>query len=150
LHKNNEIKHELLKVCQTQKLAVLCTHNQEGPYGSLVAFAVTKNLREILFATLRTTRKYANMTKDKRVALLVDNRSNKTADFRRAMAATAIGQIREIPKRKNSRHLKLYLEKHPHLKEFIEAPTCVLLCITVDKYYIVNRFQEVVELHLKK
>ena len=117
---------------------------------SLVAFANTDNLREIVFATLRTTRKYANIDADKHVALLIDNRSNKTADFRKAMAATAIGQIREITKRKNSRYLRLYLEKHPHLKEFVEAPTCALLCIVVEKYYVVNRFQQVVELHFNK
>lgn len=145
-----DIKNNLQNLCNKQTLAVLCTHNKGGPYGSLVAFANTDNLREIVFATLRTTRKYANIDADKHVALLIDNRSNKTADFRQATAATAIGYVREITKKKNSRYLRLYLKKHPHLKEFIEAPTCALLCIVVDKYYIVNRFQQVVELHLNK
>ena len=145
-----DIKKQLQDLCNKQNLAVLCTHNQDGPYGSLVAFANTDNLREIVFATLRTTRKYANIVADKHVALLIDSRSNKTADFRKAMAATAIGQIREIIQRKNSRYLRLYLKKHPHLKEFVEAPTCALLCIVVEKYYVVNRFQQVVELHFRK
>ena len=129
---------------------MLSTHNLEGPYSSLVAFAHTEDLREIMFATLRNTRKYANLTAHKQVALLIDNRSNKTADFRKAVAATVLGKIREIPKRKNSRHLRLYLDKHPYLTEFIEAPACALLSVAVEKYYIVNRFQQVVELHLKK
>jgi heme iron utilization protein len=150
LQKELDIKKKLQKLCQTQTLAVLCTHSQGQPYGSLVAFANTDDLREIVFATLRTTRKYANLSADKRVALLLDDRSNQTADFRKAMAATAIGQIREITKKKNSRYLRLYLEKHPHLKEFVEAPTCALLSVKVEKYYVVNRFQQVVELHLTR
>jgi len=115
-----------------------------------VAFVHTEDLSEIIFATLRNTRKYANISEDNRVALLIDNRSNKTADFHQAMASTVIGQITEITKRKNSRYLKLYLEKHPNLREFIETPTCVLLCISVEKYITVNRFQQVEELHITK
>lgn len=149
MQNTSEAKKQLFELFTKQKLAVLSTHNPEGPYSSLVAFAHTEDLRELVFATLRATRKYANISADKKVALLIDNRSNKTVDFRKAMAATALGKIREIPKRKNSRHLRLYLKKHPYLKEFIEAPTCALLCVTVEKYYLVNRFQQVVELHLK-
>ena len=127
---------------------MLCTHNQCGPYGSLVAFANTDNLREIVFATLRATRKYANLSIDKNVAMLLDNRSNKTSDFQKATAATAMGTVREVPKRRNSPYLKLYLEKHPHMKGFVETPTCALMVVTVEKYYVVNRFQQVMELNL--
>ncbi len=150
LHKPLNIKTQLKDLCSQQTLAVLCTHNQDCPYGSLVAFANTDDLSEIIFATLRTTRKYSNITADKNVAMLIDNRSNKASDFRKATAATAIGKIREVAKRKNGRHLRIYLQKHPHLSEFIESPSCALLSIVVEKYYIVNRFQEVVELHLRK
>ena len=129
---------------------MLCTHSQAGSYGSLVAFANTEDLKEVIFATLRTTRKYANLSDDESVALLLDNRSNKTSDFRKATAATAMGKAREVAKRRNSRHLKLYLEKHPHLKEFLEAPSCALMVIAVEKYYVVNRFQQVMELHFTK
>jgi len=150
LQNTAKAKKQLQELFRKQRLAVLSTQNPEGPYGSLIAFAHTEDLREIIFATSRNTRKYANLSVHKQVALLIDNRSNKTADFRRAVAATAIGKNREIFKRKNSRHLRLYLEKHPYLKEFVEAPTCALLSVSVEKYYIVNRFQQVVELHLKK
>ena len=145
-----DTKKQLQNIGKRQALAVLCTHAQGWPYGSLVAFANTANLREIVFATLRTTRKYANLSADKNVALLLDNRSNKTSDFRKATAATAMGKVREVTKRRNSRHLKLYLGKHPHLKEFVEAPSCALMVVSVEKYYVVNRFQQVMELHFTK
>lgn len=145
-----DIKKHLQKLCKAQTLAVLCTHNRSGPYGSMVAFASTDDLREIVFATLRTTRKYANLSADKNVALLLDNRSNKTSDFRKATAATAMGKVREVNKRRNSRYLKLYLGKHPHLKDFVETPSCALMVITLEKYYVVSRFQQVMELYITK
>lgn len=148
--KVQETRKELLDLCRTQRVAVLCTHGESGSYGSLVAFAYTDDLKELMFATLRTTRKFSNLSADKNVALLLDNRSNKVSDFRKATGATAMGQAREVAKRRNSRHLRLYLKKHPHLKEFVEAPTCALVAVAVEKYYVVNRFQQVVELHLNR
>jgi nitroimidazol reductase NimA-like FMN-containing flavoprotein (pyridoxamine 5'-phosphate oxidase superfamily) len=141
-------KEQLQALFQTQMLAVLCTQNKGWPYGSLVAFASTDDLREIVFATPRTTRKYDNIDTDKRVALLIDNRSNKVEDFHQATAATAIGEIQEITAAKADPYVSLYLEKHPHLQDFVQAPTCALLRVKVEKYYIVNRFQHVIELHL--
>ncbi|KPK75729.1 MAG: hypothetical protein AMJ79_09970 [Phycisphaerae bacterium SM23_30] len=150
MKKKTNLKQQLRKLFKTQALAVLSTHNQGQPYGSLVAFAGTEDLKEIVFATLRATRKYANIISDKRVALLIDNRSNKTADFRKAAAATAVGSVKEIPKRKNSRLLKIYLKKHPPLRKFVELPNCALLCVVVKSYFVVNRFQQVMELHFQK
>jgi hypothetical protein len=47
------------------------------PYASLMAFAATDDLKRLLFATERNTRKYANLVSNPRAALLVDNRSNQ-------------------------------------------------------------------------
>ena len=41
-----------------------------------------------------------------------------------------------------------YLAKHPELKDFVLSPSCALLKITVNTYYVVNRFQNVLELHM--
>jgi len=48
--------------------------------------------------------------------MLVDNRSNKSSDFRLAMAATATGKAVEVAPRERERVLDRYLEKHPHLE----------------------------------
>jgi len=44
---------------------------------------------------------------------------------------------------------KMYLAKHPHLKEFVTSPTCALVKIRVDVYYLVWRFQNVLEWKVK-
>src|SRR5512136_3185486 len=92
----NRAKRDLRKLLQSQPLAVLATQNQGQPYASLIAFASSDDLKSLYFATTRSTRKYANLSSDSRVAVLVDNRSNKASDFRWAMAATATGQAREV------------------------------------------------------
>jgi hypothetical protein len=65
------------------------------------------------------------------------------------MAATAVGRVREVRKARNSRLIRNYLEKHPHLEDFVWSPTCAVLDVWVESYYVVERFQQVSELHLR-
>jgi len=143
-----ELKNILTNLFKEQKLAVLSTQSKEGPYSSLVAFAATEDLKYILFATTRATRKYANMTDNASVSLLVDNRGNDDEDFYKAVAATATGKAIEVKDFEKEGLLNIYLEKLPYLKEFVTSPTCALLKVTVETYYTVNRFQNVMELHI--
>ena len=85
------LKQTIAKLFSTQKLAVLSSFGNEQPYASLVAFTVTDDLKHIIFATTRSTRKYANLSAESKVALLIDNRSNDEKDFSYAVAATALG-----------------------------------------------------------
>jgi hypothetical protein len=78
----------------------------------------------------------------------VDNRSNKTSDFRSAMAATATGKAKEVDPSQRSAALDIYLAKHPHLKDFVHSPTCAFCEIRVQTFVIVTRFQNVVEVHI--
>lgn len=139
---------ELAHLLNSQRLAVLSTHNAGQPYASLVSFAATSDLRQLLFATTRSTRKYANLTSDSRTAMLMDSRSNEETDIHSAMAATATGVVGEIPDFERFEALTLYLKKHPYLEEFVNSPSCALLSMTVKTYYLVRRFQNVVEIHM--
>jgi nitroimidazol reductase NimA-like FMN-containing flavoprotein (pyridoxamine 5'-phosphate oxidase superfamily) len=132
----------------SQQLAVLATQQEGQPYASLVAFAATQNLKELLFATARSTRKFANLTRDSRVSLLVDSRSNRDADIHQAMAVTAIGTAEELRETDRGRYLEIYLGKHPHLEEFVKAPSFALIRVRVASYNLVSRFQKVMELHV--
>jgi nitroimidazol reductase NimA-like FMN-containing flavoprotein (pyridoxamine 5'-phosphate oxidase superfamily) len=145
----NKVKKELKKLLQSQPLAVLSTQSGGQPYASLVAFASSDDLKSLYFATTRATRKYANLSGDSRVALLVDNRSNKASDFRWAMAATATGTAMEVGPGARENVLSLYLAKHPHLKDFVHSPTCALCEIRVKTFYVVTRFQHVLEVHVR-
>jgi len=144
----SKLKRELKKLFKKQKLAVLATHKNGQPYSSLVAFAVTEDLKHIIFATSRSTRKYEHFSSDGRVALLIDNRTNKVADFHRAIAVTAVGTAMEPDENNRQQFAQRYLAKHPHLKDFVQSPTCALVQVSVKTYYVVRTFQNVMELHV--
>ena len=144
----SKLKRELKKLFKKQKLAVLATHKNGQPYSSLVAFAVTEDLKHIIFATSRSTRKYEHFSSDGRVALLIDNRTNKVADFHSAIAVTAVGTAMEPDENNRQQLAQLYLAKHPHLKDFVQSPTCALVQVSVKTYYVVRTFQNVMELHV--
>ena len=139
---------ELTHLLNSQRLAVLSTHNAGQPYASLVSFASNAELSQLLFATTRSTRKYANLTSDERAAMLIDNRSNEETDIHSAMAVTATGFVKEISESERAEALPSYLEKHPYLKDFVNSPTCAFLKLTVKTFYLVRRFQNVVEIHM--
>ncbi len=143
---SDTITERLRQLFGTQRLGVLASQNEGQPHTSLIAFAATADLRHLVFATTRATRKYANLRADARVALLVDNRSNRDADFRAAMAVTAYGRALELSGAGRDGYLELYLGKHPHLREFANAPSCALVVIAVRTYAVVERFQHVIEL----
>ena len=158
------IKKQLNKLLDSQRFGVLSTHHLGQPYASLVAFRATEDLRHLFFATTRSTReasssnipvislsstrKYANLVASARAALLVDSRTNQDSDISNAIATTATGKTEELEGEEKEYQLRLYLKKHPQLREFATSPTCALLRIKVDTYYFVNRFQEVFELHI--
>jgi len=133
----------------SHRFAVLSTQEKDHPYMNLVAFAETGDLRTMLFATTRATRKYGNITAKSGVALLVDNRSNEVADIREAMAVTIIGTACEVPESLRERLDRVYLEKQPHMEEFLSSPTTALIKVDVESYVVVSCFENVVTLDLQ-
>ncbi len=133
----------------SQKFAVLSTQEKDHPYMNLVAFAETDDLRTILFATTRATRKYGNISSHSGVALLFDNRSNEAADIQEATAITAIGSASEVIASERGKMEKTYLHKQPHMNDFLSSPTTALISVDVEYYIFVNRFQNVTFLNLK-
>jgi putative heme iron utilization protein len=140
-----EVLRELL---ESQLLGVLGTHHDGEPYTSLVGFAATEDLKHLLFATGKTTRKRANLVADARASILVDNRTNRPADFTKASAATAVGVVEEVSEAEGSEFDRVFLAKHPHLEAFVHSPSCARLRLGVSVYMVVTHFQHVIELHI--
>jgi len=143
-----DIQEQLRDLFSSQNLAVLATQSSEQPYASLVAFFATDDLRHIYFATPRSTRKFANLRADGRVALLINNSTNQSVDFHQAISVTAVGDAEEISGADREQPLLLYLAKHPYLEEFAKSPTCALVRVRARSYYLVRNFQKVMEYHL--
>jgi nitroimidazol reductase NimA-like FMN-containing flavoprotein (pyridoxamine 5'-phosphate oxidase superfamily) len=141
-----DLRATLRDLLMSQRLAVLATQVDKHPYTSLVAFAATEDLRLLVFATDRATHKFANLSANPGVAMLVDDRSHREADLSEATAVTATGCAEEAQGEEKNRLMALLLGRHPSLKPFLNSSGCALVKVTVDAYLVVTRFQEVMEL----
>ena len=145
----NELSEQLKKLFSSQRLAVLATQGIDEPYVNLVAFATTHDLKYLVFATNRHTRKFTNLTERPDAAFLIDNRTNKVTDFTESMAVTAMGSVQEVNASERDHLMKLYLTKHPTLREFVTSADCALLKTIIRAYYVVTNFQNVMELDVE-
>jgi heme iron utilization protein len=140
-----EIRNSLRILLQSQTLAVLSTCDSGQPYASLVAFAASEELGRLYFATPRSTRKYAYLTREPRVSFLIDSRSHSPEDFHAAEAVTALGRALEVPSGEGMQARQAYLDRHPYLEGFLAAPGTAFVEVPVTVYIMVSRFQNVVE-----
>jgi heme iron utilization protein len=135
---NDSSKYQVIlyPLFKTQKFAVLSTFSNGQPYSNLVAFASSENLKLIVFVTNKKTRKYDNIRKNSRVAILIDNRKNKSSDLSNAFAVTAIGVAEELNGANRNILSKIYVTKHPSLSGFLNKPESVLMRIEIGEYII--------------
>ncbi len=141
----DSLRDAIKEILNSQSLAVLATTTGSSPYTSLVGFMASQDLKEIYFATFINTRKYQNISKHSRVSLLIDSRTNRADDFKNSSALTILGDAETVLQEQRDTLLSLYLDKFSHLQDFISDPQCALVSITVTKYIVVQRFQEVFE-----
>ena len=142
-------RESLGNLLDTQNLAVLSTCRQDRPYSSIIGFVATEDFRRIIFATLRDTRKYANIQGNEHVSILIDSRTNRINDFRDAIAVTVIGTAREETGQERSVLAGLYLKRHFYLEKFISDPNCALMVVRVRRYILVSQFQQVFEMEIQ-
>lgn len=140
-----DIQQKINNLLSSQQLAVLSTQREGQPYSSLMAFASSSDLKNIVVATGKSTRKHQNLVQESRVSLLIDNRSNNEDDFHAAMALTVLGKAELIENTERSGYQKLYLSKHPYLEKFLSSPSTAFFKIMVSHYLLVSNFQKVME-----
>jgi nitroimidazol reductase NimA-like FMN-containing flavoprotein (pyridoxamine 5'-phosphate oxidase superfamily) len=146
MKETEEISDLVRSLLASQRFAVIATESEGQPYSNLVAFAEADNLRSLLFVTSRDTKKYSNAIASKRVALLVDNRTNQPSDLDKAVAVTALGTIEEVSTNCRGYLSAIYLSKHPQLEDFIRKPSSALMRVAVTDY-IAASFKIVRHLH---
>jgi hypothetical protein len=144
-----QLKKLLRELFRSQLFAALATQQLTRPYNNLVAFAATDDLKNIIFATRRATKKYSNLLSNNNVSVLIDNRANRDSDFRNAVAVTAIGTAEEVKQNESENLLGLYLIKHHNMEKFVHSTDSALFKIKVKRYYVVRNFQDVMELKVE-
>lgn len=140
-----DIRPALSALLESQRFAALATDDHGQPFVSLMAFTATEDLRHLVILTERTTRKYANLKSNPRVALLIDDRENRGSDTEDSVVVTVIGEAQELAPDDGASLLGLFIARHPYLAGFAASPTCAIVDVKVTSYQLVSRFQHVVE-----
>ncbi|MBF0327536.1 MAG: pyridoxamine 5'-phosphate oxidase family protein [Nitrospirae bacterium] len=78
---NADVLSRLFLFNRKQLHAVLATVSGNEPYTSLVAYAVTPDMKGLVFATPSATRKFRNLMKNTKVSLLIDSRSGTAGNY---------------------------------------------------------------------
>jgi uncharacterized protein YhbP (UPF0306 family) len=138
------VPERIRQLASQQPYAVLCTQGEGQPYGALVAFAFTEDLRHAVFVTQVATRKYRLLCECDHVALVIDDRPDKADELMEIEAVTVTGRAHMIQRDGEFDHWAgLLVARHPYLKSFVRAATCALFCVDVVRFLHVARFQEV-------
>lgn len=139
-----ELGSTIRRLLDGQLYGVLCTQGQGQPYGSLVAYAMTRDLDSAVFATQKATRKYRLLTECAHVALVIDNRSALPGRLMDVEAVTATGRAHEVATGPEfEQWSRLLTDRHPYLDTFVRSVSCGLFRVDIVRYFHVSRFQEV-------
>lgn len=136
----------LIILNKAQRHAVLATDSDGQPYSSLIAYALTSDIKGIIFATPKSTRKYKNILKNRCVSLLIDTRSNTEKDYMDAESITILGNAYPVRRGKKWSELaEILKKKHPRLTSFIDSHETALVYIEIIKCIHVTKFQTISE-----
>lgn len=139
-----DLDETIRRLLADQLYGVLCTQGRGQPYGSLLAYAVTPDLKSAVFVTQKGTRKYRLLSACANVAFVVDNRSAVAGRLMDVEALTATGRAHEIARGPDfEAWSRVLIDRHPYLDTFVRAASCGLFRIDIVRYLYVTRFQEV-------
>jgi uncharacterized protein YhbP (UPF0306 family) len=144
---NEENIKKIIELVSGQLFFVLCTQGRGQPYGSLIAYTFTNDLKNFFFATSKNTRKYKLLSKCSKIAVVIDSRCNNMDEFIKIDVVTVTGNVKQISKsEKDFEMTKGSLKnRHPYLSDFLESDYIALFRIDAENFFYVNHFQEVFE-----
>jgi nitroimidazol reductase NimA-like FMN-containing flavoprotein (pyridoxamine 5'-phosphate oxidase superfamily) len=138
------VRERIQQLVDKQPYGVLCVQGEGQPYGALVAFAFSQDLRHAVFVTPIATRKYRLLSECDHIALVIDNRPSKADELMEIEAVTVTGRSQMIQRGSEfDQWAELLVNRHPYLNSFVKATTCALFRVDVVRFLHVARFQEV-------
>ena len=143
---NPELVDRIRRLLSQQSFCILCTQGHNQPYGSLIAYAFTDDLKHFFFTTPTATRKFKLLSECNRVALVIDSRCQHLDDMTQVDAVTITGKAMQIqPGVDHDKGEDMLKNRHPYLESFLESASTALFRIDVVRYFHVTRFQEVLQ-----
>lgn len=140
------LEDDIRELCKNQPFAVLATQGKGITNASLISFAVSHDLKSIVFATPINTAKFDLIACEEDVSILVDDRSLQQENINQISALTIVGKGSILSDEDEIlKWSELLTEKHPNLKDFLKAATTSVIIIDVVNYHYVKKFQKVME-----
>jgi len=141
---NSDLRDRIRHLVSQQLFCILCTQGENQPYGSLIAFAFTDDLKHFFFTTPIATRKYKLLSECRQVALVIDSRCQHKDDMTQVDAVTITGKATQIQSGADyEQGIDMLKNRHPYLASFLDSESTALFRIDVVRYFHVTRFQEV-------
>lgn len=137
------VKRYIEDIFKTSRFAVLATEGDGQPHASFIAITPMDSYRALIFATYRNTQKYNNLTRNGKVALLVESGKYSNAAQQDCFVLTAFGHVEEIEIADQEYVFNTHLEWHPDLLSFMQSEDCTLVRIKVDTYQVVRGIDDV-------
>jgi nitroimidazol reductase NimA-like FMN-containing flavoprotein (pyridoxamine 5'-phosphate oxidase superfamily) len=105
-----------------------------------MAYTTDDDCSEIYMATYRNTKKFRNLMENPSVSLLIDTREEHKGSHRpEAKAMTVSGAFETLQdNQKKSRVKTRLLNRHPHLKEFLDHPDAEIICIKIRSFLLLD------------
>lgn len=131
---------QMKRLAMEKDLCVLATVSEGKPHCSLMAYAAADDASEIYMVTHKKTRKYRNLMENPGVSLLIDTREDHPGPDRlKARAMTVSGVCEGIEEEGKRAFVRArLLERHPHLRSFLDHPDAELLCIRVLSFLLLD------------
>lgn len=132
------------RLVEDQPFGVLCTQGGGQPYGSLVAYAYTEDLKHLFFTTSVATRKFRLLSECGRSAMLIDSRNRYPDSLMDVEALTVTGRAVHVEEGDALEEgIASLIRRHAYLKTFVRCKTTALFRFDVVRYLYVTHFEEV-------
>lgn len=133
---------EMKQLVKEKGICVMATLAGGKPHCSLMAYAANDEGTEIYMATLRSTKKFRNITENPAVSLLVDTREEAShRSTARALTIEGVCLRVEDDRKKHWARDRL-LGKHPHIEEFVTNSDCEILCVKIQSFLLLKGLTE--------
>lgn len=129
-----EIRDFIRQVLSANRFAVLATVSEGKPHSSFVAYTASGDSLQLIFATYRHTRKYANLKQNNQVSMLIENSKDRSTEI---TVLTATGKAFEVDTAHGEALLQTHLRQHPELNDFLLSPDCAVFRVDVEAYQLV-------------
>lgn len=133
---------EMKQLVKEKGICVMATLGGGKPHCSLMAYAANDEGTEIYMATLRSTKKFRNLTENPAVSILIDTREEAShRGGARALTIEGVLVRPEDDRQKRSARDRLLLT-HPHLEEFVTNSDCEILCVKIQSFLLLKGLTE--------